>query len=119
MPRMYGMPKEVMDGYLKGIRLGRLARPEEVASVVLFLVSDDSSYVTGQNIAIDGGLTLGPEGYWHLSLARVASCGGDHEGNPAGAAWVVGQLDTIAKAKKSGTSMERPPAEERREDHQY
>ncbi len=62
-PRMFGMPKEVIDGYLKGIRLGRLATPKELASVVLFLVSDDSSYITGQNIAVDGGLTLGPENY--------------------------------------------------------
>lgn len=62
-PRMFGMPKEVLDGYLKGIRLGRLAKPEELASVVLFLASEDSSYITGQNIAVDGGLTLGPETY--------------------------------------------------------
>lgn len=37
--------------------MGRLARPEEIASVVAFLVSDDSSYMTGSEIYADGGWT--------------------------------------------------------------
>jgi 3-oxoacyl-[acyl-carrier protein] reductase len=36
---------------------GRLAKPEEIAEVVLFLCSDKNSYITGQNIVIDGGFT--------------------------------------------------------------
>ncbi len=37
--------------------LGRLARPEEIAQVALFLASEDASYVTGAEIPVDGGYT--------------------------------------------------------------
>jgi len=36
---------------------GRLAQPEEIAKVVLFLCSDQNTYITGQNIVVDGGFT--------------------------------------------------------------
>ncbi|MFD4374486.1 SDR family NAD(P)-dependent oxidoreductase [Streptomyces sp. NPDC058486] len=45
------------DFYLRNIPLGRLARPEEVANAVLWLASDEASYVTGQALAVDGGWT--------------------------------------------------------------
>jgi len=43
---------------LDGIPSGRLGRPEEIASVALFLASDLASWVTGQTIAADGGQAL-------------------------------------------------------------
>jgi len=42
----------------KDIPLGRAAQPEELASVIRFLTSDEASYVTGQQIVVDGGLTV-------------------------------------------------------------
>ncbi|MEN0065184.1 MAG: glucose 1-dehydrogenase [Myxococcota bacterium] len=38
--------------------LGRIGRPEEIAGLAVFLVSDASSFVTGQTIVVDGGLTI-------------------------------------------------------------
>jgi 3-oxoacyl-[acyl-carrier protein] reductase len=46
------------DKYLDRIPLGRWAEPEEVAPVFVFFASDASSYVTGQILAADGGMTI-------------------------------------------------------------
>lgn len=42
-----------------GIPLGKIARPEEIASTILFLASDYASHITLQDIVVDGGSTLG------------------------------------------------------------
>src|SRR5690606_20232254 len=42
--------------------MGRIGDPEEVAKAVLFLCSDDASFITGADLAVDGGYTaMGPE----------------------------------------------------------
>ena len=38
--------------------IGRIAEPEEIARAVLFLASDDSSFMVGHSLTIDGGLTV-------------------------------------------------------------
>lgn len=52
------LPEKVKENYLNSIPLGRFGTPEDVANVVGFLASDDSNYVTGQVIHIDGGLVM-------------------------------------------------------------
>ena len=47
--------EEVLEGVGKGRPLGRLAEPEEIASVIVFLCSDRASYVTGSAWSADGG----------------------------------------------------------------
>lgn len=49
------MPPEVLEKVIAQIPVGRLAQPDEVARVVAFLAADDAGYITGANIAINGG----------------------------------------------------------------
>ena len=56
-----GMSQEAVEEMTKGFEnsnpMKRFGQPEEVAKTVLFFASDDSSYITGSEIAVDGGLT--------------------------------------------------------------
>jgi len=48
---------EVRTTYEKLIPLGRIAQPDDIAEVVIFLISDSSNYITGETIFVDGGYT--------------------------------------------------------------
>ncbi|SKC76454.1 3-oxoacyl-[acyl-carrier-protein] reductase [Maledivibacter halophilus] len=52
------VPQKVLDKMIKRIPLKRLGEGEDVASAVVFLASDDSEYIVGQTIIVDGGLGL-------------------------------------------------------------
>lgn len=58
------------------IPLGRMGLPSEIAHVVSFLASEESSYVTGQTIAVDGGYLIdgraGDDAFAHLGIVREA-----------------------------------------------
>jgi 3-oxoacyl-[acyl-carrier protein] reductase len=53
------LPAEQQQAYLASIPAGRFAAPGEVASAVLWLASDDASYISGAVIPVDGGLGMG------------------------------------------------------------
>jgi NAD(P)-dependent dehydrogenase (short-subunit alcohol dehydrogenase family) len=50
-----GMTPESLDAFVRQIPLGRMAEPEELAGVVVFLASDHASYITGTTINVSGG----------------------------------------------------------------
>ncbi len=52
------MKPEVLRSIVEQIPIGRLARPDEIASLVAYLASEEASYVTGANISINGGLHM-------------------------------------------------------------
>jgi 3-oxoacyl-[acyl-carrier protein] reductase len=52
------LPEAVREALMGEIALGRLGGPDDVASAVAFLASDDAAYITGQVLAVDGGMTF-------------------------------------------------------------
>jgi len=56
--KVRAMPPDVLERLEEAIPSGRMAAPEEVAALVAFLASEDAGYITGDEIAIDGGASL-------------------------------------------------------------
>jgi NAD(P)-dependent dehydrogenase (short-subunit alcohol dehydrogenase family) len=52
--RMWSIPGMV-EGFTNNTALGRHAMPHDIAGVVVFLASDDASFITGHNLLVDGG----------------------------------------------------------------
>ena len=56
-PDSQRLDKETREIFESLIPRGRMGRPEEIATVALFLASDDSSYVNGVELSVDGGFS--------------------------------------------------------------
>lgn len=57
-PMMADIPEDWMEQMVAAIPLGRMCEPAEIANVASFLASDDASFITGQNIAVNGGMAF-------------------------------------------------------------
>lgn len=53
-----GTNDRLTDALKRAVPFGRLAEPDEIAAAVLFLVSDDARFITGQTLSVSGGLTM-------------------------------------------------------------
>ena len=53
-----GNPDKLREAYRRGVPLGRLGEPADIAGAVLFLSSDYADFITGQTISVSGGLTM-------------------------------------------------------------
>jgi 3-oxoacyl-[acyl-carrier protein] reductase len=52
------LPEDVKKKILASVPIGRMGKPEDIANAVKFLVSDDASYITGQVLAVNGGMYM-------------------------------------------------------------
>jgi 3-oxoacyl-[acyl-carrier protein] reductase len=57
---VYELPKELRDAAIAGTPLGRMGTADEIANVIRFLVSEESSFMTGQCLAVSGGRVMLP-----------------------------------------------------------
>ncbi|MCM8757964.1 MAG: SDR family oxidoreductase, partial [Candidatus Omnitrophica bacterium] len=52
------LPQDIKEKMLSQIPLARFGQPQDIARVCLFLASEDSSYITGQTLVVDGGMVM-------------------------------------------------------------
>jgi len=52
------LPEEAKEKLARNIPMARLGLPEDVANAVVFLASDEASYITGQTIHVNGGMAM-------------------------------------------------------------
>lgn len=57
MAMPFAVPEEMRQQAMDAVPMGRLARPDEIANTILFLASDNASFITGTELAVDGGTT--------------------------------------------------------------
>jgi len=57
-PMFNSMPQQLQKGSMASITIKRLGQPEEIAAAIFFLASDDSSFITGHSLMVDGGQSM-------------------------------------------------------------
>jgi len=68
-----GRVNELIAGFAEQAQpVARGGRPEDIASVVAFLASDDAAFITGTHVLVDGGLLVGPRHSWDPAAPRMS-----------------------------------------------
>lgn len=57
-PMTENLPEKVIEGMKSATPLGKMGMPEDIANAILFLASDEASFITGETIAVTGGLVI-------------------------------------------------------------